>query len=634
MSVSQTTIEPAMSTPSPVKPPATPEPCTIGQMFLQSAARFNNEPAILTKHKGAQYVPTTYAELYSKVLDVARGLMDLGLKRDDRAGILSENRPEWVFVDLACQLLGVVDVPVYPSLPTGQVEYILHDSGCRAIIVSDKAQLKKVLDAWPRLPQLGTVITMDESAAEGDSSSEDESSGDSGHSILGLPDLIERGKKSPVEERVIRQIAEEGDKDDIASIVYTSGTTGDPKGAMITQWNFLSNALSIHTLIKIKPGDLFLSFLPLNHVFERLAGYYFPLLAGSTIAYAESALRVKQNLPELQPTVMIGVPRLYDGLKDGVLAAIAKADSKQQKLFHWAASVGTRRGMATNVGKSLGLLTSIQWAIADKLILSKIRAKIGCSRIHFLVSGSAPLPRSTADFMQSVGIPFVEGYGLTETSPVTNVNYAGNIRIGSVGKAIPGVEERIAEDGEILCRGPNIMKGYLNKPEATAEAIDSEGWFHTGDIGHIDEDGYLFITDRKKDLLVLATGKKVAPQPIEGRFKASPYIKEIVVLGDHMSSCIALVVPDLHQLAEMAAEKGWTAGSEADLCALPEAKKFMRGEIDRLSAGLAEYEKIRNFALLDREFTIESGELTPTLKVKRKVVAANYADLIKSLSGS
>lgn len=629
MPVSQAAIEPAASSPAPSNSTVSPEPRTIGQMFLRSVEQFGKEPAILTKSKGP-YLPTTYAELYAKVLDVARGLVDLGLKRGDRLALLSENRPEWVWVDLACQLLGVVDVPIYPSLPSGQVEYILRDSGCRAMVVSDKSQLKKVQDAWPQLPELGTVISMDGSAVE---EAKGDDSGGSGHDILSLADLVERGKKNPVEETAIRQFASDIDRDDVASIVYTSGTTGDPKGAMITQWNFLSNAVAVHELIKITPKDLFLSFLPLNHVFERLAGYYFPLLAGSTIAYAESALRVKQNLPELQPTVMIGVPRLYDGLRDGVLAAIAKADPKQQKLFHWAASVGTRRGLAINVGKSPGLLTSLQWAIADKFILSKIRAKIGCSRIHFLVSGSAPLPRSTADFMLSVGIPFVEGYGLTETSPVTNVNYGGNIRIGSVGKAIPGVEERIAEDGEILCRGPNIMKGYLNKPEATAEAIDPEGWFHTGDIGHIDEDGYLFITDRKKDLLVLATGKKVAPQPIESRFKASPYIKEIVVLGDHLSSCIALVVPDLHRLGEVATEKGWTAGNEAELCALPEAKKFMRGEIDRLSAGLAEYEKIRNFALLDREFSIETGELTPTLKVKRKVVAANYADLIKSLSG-
>ncbi|HET6381838.1 MAG TPA: long-chain fatty acid--CoA ligase [Armatimonadota bacterium] len=590
---------------------------TVGRMLLHSSSRFSEEVAIRYKLKG-EYRSILYRELYARALSMARGFLAIGIEPGNRVAILSENRPEWGFVDLACQLLGVSDVPIYPSLPSVQVEYILNDAGARAIVVSDAAQLKKITEAWPRLKSLETAVVMD------GKTSDDER-------VQGLDEMVRRGEESDFDETKVRELCERVAPDDLASVVYTSGTTGDPKGAMLTHQNFMSNVNSVVKILQVHPNDVFLSFLPLNHVFERLGGYYLPIRTGATIVYAESALRVKQNLPEVRPTVMIGVPRLYDGLKDGVLTTLAKAPEKQQKLFRWATAVGAKRAQALEAGRSPGIVTALEWAAADRLVLRRVREKIGADRLRYLVSGSAPLPRATADFLLSIGIPFLEGYGLTETSPVVSVNRPEHFRVGSVGTAIPGAEIKIAEDGEILCRGPNIMKGYLNKPEATAEAIDADGWFHTGDVGRLDDQGFLYITDRKKDLIVLATGKKVAPQPIEGRLKASPLIREVVVLGDRMSSCVALVLPAMDRLAEEARKQGWKFENDPELCALPEAKKLIRQEIDRLSGDLAEYERIRNVALIDREFTVESGELTPSLKVRRKVVMENYADVIKGL---
>ena len=603
-------------------------PETVPVMFLTTVARFPSRTAIL-RRAGNSWVPLSYQALCRHVMEVAAGLASLGLKAGDTVGLLSENRAEWVFANLACQLLGIVDVPVYPTLPPNQVEYILKDCGARVIFVSDNNQLRKIQSIWPSLPDLRAIIIIDTSGLV----RPDEAASVEGGRIIALQDLIRQGADSQITEDDIRQAAAKVRPGDLCSVVYTSGTTGEPKGAMLSHWNFLSNVLTFNEIVDVDETDVFLSFLPLNHVFERLAGYYFPLLCGSSIAYPESALRVKQNLPEVQPTMLMGVPRLYDGLRESVLGAVAKAPAKQQKLFRWAYGVGERRARARQQRKRMDPVTSVEWAIADRLVIRKIRAKIGCSRTRYLVSGSAPMQKGTAEFLMALGITFLEGYGLTETSPVISVNLPDWTKIGSVGPAIPGVEISIADDGEILCRGPNIMQGYLNKPAETAEAIDPDGWFHTGDIGRLDEDGFLFITDRKKDLLVMATGKKVAPQPIEARLRTSPLINEIVLLGDGMSSCAALVVPDLDRLSELGREQGWEFSDTASLCALPQARREVRSEIEQLSHGLAEYERIRSFALVDKPFTVEGGELTPTLKVRRRVVAERYKALIGSLKG-
>ncbi|MCA1595395.1 MAG: long-chain fatty acid--CoA ligase [Chloroflexi bacterium] len=604
-----------------------PEECpeTIAALFLNSVQRYGSLPAIRRKVNG-RYEPLTYQQLYEEVCAAARGFRALGLKAGDRLAIISENRPEWVYCDMACQLSGIVTVPIYPTLPSNQVEYILRDAQCRAIVVSDSNQLKKVVNAWGVLSELRAAVVMDPlSDTNGQTHPPD-------RRVLSLDTLRAEGADA-LAETAIREMAGRVSPDDLSSIVYTSGTTGDPKGAMLTHGNFASNANSISRIIELHTSDVFLSFLPLNHVFERLAGYFFPLQHGASVAYAESALRVKQNLPEVMPTVMIGVPRLYDGLAEGVQTSVSKAPARAQKLFHWATAVGKKRAAALEAGRSPGPLTAVLWSAADRLVLQKIRAKMGCGRLRYFVSGSAPLPRSTAEFLLSLGFGVLEGWGLTETSPVLTVNKPGDFRVGSVGLPIPGVEVKTTEDGELISRGPNTMRGYLNKPDATAEAIDDSGWFHTGDVGHIDADGFVYITDRKKDLLVLATGKKVAPQPIESRLAASPFIREVVVLGDRMSACIALIVPDPDRLTAKGRADGWTFDDQATLYALPDARKFIRSEIDRLSVGLADYEKIRQFALLDTQFTVEGGELTPTLKVKRRVVAEKYAAVIASLSG-
>jgi long-chain acyl-CoA synthetase len=594
-------------------------------MLLRSAQIYGPEPAIRSKD-GRDYKPTSYQDLFDTVITLARGLLEIGLGPGGRLAILSENRREWIWLDLACQLIGVTTVPIYPSLPAGQVEYILRDSDVTVAAVSDSSQAGKIHKAWDQLDALQTMIAIDEAAV-------DVGPCPSGRRILSLGSIVDLGRNSQHTADDVRRLAEHAQPDDLCSIVYTSGTTGEPKGAMLTHWNFTSNYQSFNEVLSIGPGDVFLSFLPLNHVFERLAGYYFPLSGGACIAYAESALRVRQNLPEVQPTVMVGVPRLYEGIRQGVLANVAKAPPSRQRLFHWAMGVGRRRMQAMEAGNPLGPRLALEWAMADRLVMRSVRQQIGLGRMRLLVSGSAPLMRETAEFLIGVGVTFVEGYGLTETSPVISVNRVGRFRVGSVGLSIAGVEVQIAEDGEILSRGPNTMKGYLNRPDDTAAVIDPDGWFHTGDVGHIDEDGFIFITDRKKDLLVLATGKKVAPQPLEAMIKASPFIAEVVVLGDRMSYCVALILPDIDRLAKYGADHQWVFGDKASLCRLPEAKQLIRSEINRLSGLLADYEKVRQFTLIDREFSIETGELTPTLKIRRKVVQDHYHDAIEAMAG-
>jgi long-chain acyl-CoA synthetase len=590
---------------------------SICELFQESVARHGDQAALLHKEGGA-YRARTYRELAEQVRSLALGLERLGVTTGERVALLAANAPEWAITDLATLSLGAVTVPLYTTLPGAQVKYILADSGACVILVDDEKQWRKVAAVRESLPELRHIIMIAPRPAEA-----------AGEGVLAFADVLESGRATGLPEAEWERRWRAVSSEDLASIIYTSGTTGDPKGAMLTHGNFASNAQAAAQLIEIGPGDTFLSFLPLSHVFERLGGHFLPLSRGASIAYAESLFTVQQNMLEVRPTIMMSVPRLYESMQSRILDTVAKASPLRQRLFHWGLRVGRAAVDREQAGQSIGLLLALQRTLADRLVAAKVRARTG-GRIRYFVSGGAPLPRATAEFFAALGLTILEGYGLTETSPVITVNRPGQIRFGTVGPPIPGVEVKIAGDGEILTRGPHVMAGYFNKPEATAEAIDPDGWFHTGDIGEFDAHGSLRITDRKKDILVLANGKNVAPQPIEAALKASPYIAEIVLLGDRQATVTALVVPAFDRLRAFARDRGLPE-EPAALTKEAEVRRLLKTEIDRHSTHLADFERVKRFTVLDREFSIDGGELTPTLKLKRRVIAEKYADAIAGL---
>ncbi|MFN3649587.1 MAG: AMP-dependent synthetase/ligase [Armatimonadota bacterium] len=596
-----------------------PKPMTAPQAFQATVRRHGDRVALRYKVDG-EWRPITYREMGERVRRLALGLHALGVRHGARVALLSENRPEWAVTDQAVLSLGAVNVPLYSTLPPPQVEYIAADAGAEVLIVSHGKQLEKVLAVRDRLTALRHVVVMDppEPLPEG---------------VLTFAEVLERGGAVPGGSETLERLAAAVKPEDLASIIYTSGTTGAPKGAMLTHDNFISNAQTVVDMVDVTENDTFLSFLPLSHVFERMAGHYLPLQVGATIAYAESVFTVQSNMVEINPTIMASVPRLYESMHSRIQDGIAKQPERKRKLAEWAVKVGWERNSRTIEGKSPGLLTALQYAIADRLVLKPLRERVTGTSLRFFISGGAPLPVETAKFIASIGLRILEGYGLTETSPVICVNLPEKTRIGTVGPPIPGVQVRIAEDGEILSRGPHIMQGYYNLPEETANAIDAEGWFHTGDIGVLDPDGYLRITDRKKDLIVLANGKNVAPQPIEAKVKASPYINTVVLFGDRQPQVVALIVPAYDRLKNWAKERGIEGRDPEALSKHPDVKKLLRKEIDEHTQDLADFEKIRRFAILTEDFTMEKGELTPTLKIKRKVVAEHYADEVRSLYG-
>jgi long-chain acyl-CoA synthetase len=559
-------------------------------------------------------------EAFERIRDLSLGLSALGVGSGDRVAMVSESRPEWLLTDLAVLAAGGVTVPIYPTLSALQARYILQDSAAKVAIVSTRLQLDKVQEVRHQLPSLEAVIVMDEAAAG------------SSPSVLPLSEIATRGHARMTAEwgpaREFRDATRQIRPDQLATIIYTSGTTGEPKGVMLTHGNLVANLIASANVLSVSEEDVALSFLPLSHAFERLVTYVY-LLCGVTIIFAESFDTIARDLNLVRPTILTGVPRVYEKLQARIMEKGQSAPGLRSSLFQWAVNVAMASGKAALRGRPPGLLTSLQKPLADRLVFSKIRDGVG-GRIRYLISGSAPLPGGLAEFFHGVGLPIVEGYGLTETAPVLTVNPPDAARVGTVGKALPGVELRIADDGEILARGPNIMAGYYNKPEATADVL-KDGWFHTGDIGTIDSEGYLSITDRKKDLLVTSGGKKIAPQPIEATLKASPLVSEVVVLGDRRKYAAALIVPDFAALERRLRDLGRPGGDRAELITRPDVLALYQEVVDSLNRELSQFERIKKIALLPREFSIESGELTPTLKVKRKVVEERFKDAIEGL---
>jgi long-chain acyl-CoA synthetase len=559
-------------------------------------------------------------EFFERVRDLSFGLGALGIAPGDRVAILAESRPDWLMTDLAILCQGAVTVPIYPTLSAGQARYILNDSAAKAAIVSTREQLTKVQQVRHELPSLGAVILMDGwTAADSPSVMSLDMLAASGHERM----TAEWGAAKEFRDRT-RQIGPQ----DLATIIYTSGTTGEPKGVMLTHANLLSNVKAGAEVLQLSQDDVSLSYLPLSHGFERTVSYIY-LLAGLTLVFAQSIDTIARDIAAVRPTLMTGVPRVFEKLHSRIMDKGLAESGLKRAIFRWAIRAGEARGKAQLRGETPGVIVGLQAALADRLVFAQIREKMG-NRIRYLVSGSAPLSASIAEFFQGVGLPIIEGYGLTETSPILTVNPPGEARVGTVGRPIPGVELRIAEDGEILARGPNIMSGYYNKPQATAEVL-RDGWFHTGDIGTIDERGYLKITDRKKDLLVTSGGKKIAPQPIEAVLKRSPLVAEAVLLGDRRKYASVLIVPEFAALERRLKELGRPPGTRAELATRDDVLPLYQEVVDALNRDLSQFERIKKIALLPSEFSIASGELTPTLKVKRKVVEEKYRERIEEL---
>ncbi|MCW3100841.1 MAG: hypothetical protein JWL77_6459, partial [Chthonomonadaceae bacterium] len=509
---------------------------TLYQMFEETARQHGGEAAVgFRVGKAAELTHWTYNELAQKVKQFRRGLDAMGLRKGDRLAILAENRVEWAIADLAAQALGLINVAPYSSLPAAQVAFIVKDSGAKMLVLSDAKQIKKLKEFRADCPELQFVVAM-----------EGEAEALAADNILPFAAVTERGEAEGRDEATLDQIAREVDPDAPAMFIYTSGTTGDPKGAMLSHMAMLQtpDAVMDEPIAKVGPGDQFLSFLPLSHITERVGGYYLPLRAGACIVYSQGLSHIGEEITTtVRPNIMLCVPRIFENIYDKFKDSLAKMEPDMRKKVEWGLKIGTEAAQRRSDGKGLGLALGLQDIIAEKLILPKIREKVTGGRIRFFVSGGAPLDRETATFFLAIGIQILEGYGLSETNIIT-INRPGKQRIGTVGNLLLNAEVKIAEDGEILMRGQGRMSGYYNKPEATAEAIDADGWLHTGDIGELSPDGYLKITDRKKDLIVLTNGKKVAPQPIEATLKQSPYIGEAVLFGDKQATISALLVPN------------------------------------------------------------------------------------------
>ena len=588
---------------------------TLISLLEHSIQHYGSQPALAHKPKGGTYQDISYIELGESVDAFRKGLNALGVQKGDRVALLSENRPEWAITDFGSLKAGAVTVPMFSTLTAAQVGYILKDSGSKIICVSTSRQLEKVTAIRDQVPTLEQIIVFDPIE------------GEPPEGVIQFEAVCELdGQGQGIGVRNPSHASE----DDIATIIYTSGTTGDPKGVMLTHANFIFNLQACKSLIDVSDADVLLSFLPLSHVFERLGGHYVPLSSGAKVAYAESTFTVAQNMREVAPTVMLSVPRLYETMHDRILRAVQEGSPLKQKIFQWGVSVGASVSSAIQNGKKPSPILQLQQNIADKLVFAKLKAATG-GRLRFFVSGGAALPQSIAEFFHAAGILILEGYGLTETSPVISLNHPAAWKFGTVGQHVSGVEVHIAEDGEILTRGPHVMKGYFNNEAATAEVIDGEGWFHTGDIGLIDEDGFVKITDRKKNIIVLSNGKNVAPQPIESELVQSPFIDQIMLVGNERKNLAALIVPNFEALKAWAAENNVATDDLGTLFGTREVQRLIQGEIRSRLTDFSDFEQVRRFKLLEKEFSQEADEMTPTLKLKRNVITERYGDAIEEM---
>ncbi len=616
---------------------------TIPQLFRGLVSHYagKGRPALSYKDRTSKrWVDISWKNLERHVNALAGFLHKHGLRKGDRVAILSENRPEWAITDFATQILGGVNVSLYTSLPAAQVEYILRDSGTRVFIVSTNVQYKKALEVFDRCDDLELLITMTEPKDEAP------------EYVRYWDDVLEEGAAHWVEEEErLAPLADEVTPDDLSALIYTSGTTGNPKGVMLTHGNFCSNVKGALATIPFGPGDHHLSFLPLCHSFEHTGGFLAVLACGARITYAESVDAVSRNLIEVKPTVLISVPRLFEKIYNLIVKSVNEGPAYKRKIFDWSIDAGAKAAARYKNGRRLSPALKMRITAAHKMVFSRLHEKLG-GNVRFAVSGGAALPQKIGEFFEAAGVSIIEGYGLTETAPVLSVNPVERPRYGSVGHVIPGVTiaiQRVSDgeilgqlrgedypstlttqEGEIIAKGPNIMRGYWNNEEATREAIDAEGWYHTGDVGRF-EDGYLRITDRIKHMIVSKGGKNIYPGPIEDIFKSVPWIDQILIVGEGREFLSALVVPDIEALQAYARDNGITHSTVEGLVYDEAIQKLFQDEFRSYSRTAAAHEKVRDFRLVLEPFTVENGMLTPTLKPKRRVIEQEYGGLIEDM---
>ena len=615
---------------------------TIPELFNRVVDHFDGEgrPALRYKDRSTkEWVAISWEEYREQVRALAAHLYERGVRAGDRVAILSENRPEWMFTDLATQLLGAVNVSLYTSLPASQVAFIVRDSGSKVLVTSTSLQLRKAEQIFDDCPELEEVITMSELRSE--------------HPpyVKEWDDVIQAGRKLwPKHQDAIEKASAAVKPDDTCALIYTSGTTGRPKGVMLTHHNFVSNTRSALGLFDFGPTDHHLSFLPLCHSFERTAGYTAMMASGALVTFAESIDTVAANLVEVSPTVMISVPRLFERVYGTIIRSVEDGSPTKRKIFNWAVSTGRKAAEARKNGGMNPFLKG-QFNLAHRLVFSKLHERLG-GNLRFAVSGGAALPREIGEFFEAAGITIVEGYGLTETAPVVAANPLERPRYGTVGHVLPGVTVAIqsltdksiiaqlsgddypselgSSDGEILVKGPNVMKGYWQNEDATRESIDADGWYHTGDVGRFDG-GYLMITDRIKHMIVSRGGKNIYPGPIEDSLKSFRHIDQIVILGEGREYLTALVVPNFDSLTAWAKEKGISFSDEAELIADEAVRDLFEKEFRSYSRNAAAHEKVRGFRLIREAFTIDNEMLTPTMKPRRRAIEAHYAELIEEM---
>lgn len=612
----------------------------LPRLFMRTAAYFSSKTALMEKRNG-RYHPTSYKELADEIIHFAAALIETKLKAYDRVALLLKNSPAWVVSDFGSMMAACATVPIYENLIPASIHHILSDSDVHIIIVENKLQFQKINQIWPKLPQLKLIIVRSPEGIRH-------------KNVISLDDFMKQGKKHLIKEPdCVSERVGILKRDDTASIVYTSGTTGNPKGVVLTHGNFVSNVLGVASVTDINSLDTFLSLLPLSHVFERTAGYYTAILMGATIAYAESIERIPQNLLEVRPTICCAVPRVFEKLYARMIANIKSSDFLHRLIFTSALSVGgymwklydrwahrqstiklsrhrpedrLRRTRSPATGTTLKIASSL----SEQLVYKKIKQKMG-GRIRYFVSGGAPLSPELVIFFRNLGITIYEGYGMTETSPIISFNYRNAFEPGTVGKVLPNVNVKLSKDGEILVKGPNIMKGYYNNPTATAEIIDKDGWLHTGDVGTFDENNFLKITDRIKEIIVMSNGKNVAPLPIENKLAESPWLSNAMVIGNGRKYISVLLFPNFEEIKVFAETKGIDSKSPEKLCRDPQVREIFSHLVESTNKSLSRYEQIKKFDILPATLSVEGGELTPTLKIKRRIIGEKFADSIENL---
>jgi len=592
---------------------------SIPEMLRENAKVYDKKIAITYK-KAGQYISLSYSHFYERVLMCARGLLKLGIGKDEKVAILSENRAGWVIADLGILSVGAITVPVYATNTADQAAYVINHSEAKIVFVSNKIQYDKLLSVREKIPHVETVISFERFL---------------GDKLLPVYTLFQLSEISmPITEKEKAEIEsriDEVDKDDILTIIYTSGTTGTPKGVMLTHENIVYDCqYGIKKVKSLTNEETLLSFLPLSHALERTVGYYVTLMNGCELAFAESIEKVPENMTEIRPTVMISVPRLFEKIYSRIFDNIHQMSVIKSKLVHRALDVGKEYVRRKYITKDLPESLKVKYRFYDRLVFRKIRQRFG-GRLKFFVSGGAPLDKTINEFFWVIGIPILEGYGLTETSPAICINTLDDVKFGSVGTAFEYSEFKVAEDGELLVKSPAVMKGYYRQDEKTKEMFTEDGWLKTGDVAEIDEDGFIFIKDRKKEIIVTAGGKNIAPQPIENEMKLDKYISQAYVHGDNKPYLTALVVPNFERLFEFARENKLKFFDVGDLVKNEKVTELFRSRIEEINANLPRYETIKKFNLVPRDFSIAGGELTPTLKLKRRIIYDKYREMIESM---